>query len=132
VSENAGMQESWQLRAQFAERLSGLYGREVPAYTTLVDVAHAVNSDVVAALGEKAERLGRIARVTAERHGAIRVGRPRELAQVARIFGAMGMHPTGFYDLRDASSSAVPVVSTAFLPNAPEELDHNPFRVFTS
>jgi uncharacterized glyoxalase superfamily metalloenzyme YdcJ len=38
----------------------------------------------------------------------------------------------GFYDLRDASSSSVPVVSTAFRPVDAEELARNPFRVFTS
>ncbi len=122
----------WRLRAEFARRLSDMYGREVPAYTTLVDVSREVNEDVLARSGADAERLGSIARVTAERHGAIRVGTPEELRQVARIFGALGMHPVGFYDLRDASASAVPVVSTAFRPIDPEELARNPFRVFTS
>jgi uncharacterized glyoxalase superfamily metalloenzyme YdcJ len=127
------MRPTWQLRAEFARRLSDLYGREVPAYTTLVAVAHEVNRDVVGELGRDAERLGSIERVTAERHGAIRVGTPAELAQVARIFGAMGMHPTGFYDLREASAeAAVPVVSTAFRPAEPDQLARNPFRVFTS
>lgn len=120
------------LRARFAVVLSELYGREVPAYRTLVEVAHQVNADVVARSGESAERLGSLDRVTAERHGAIRVGTPAELAQVARIFAAMGMHPTGYYDLRDASASSVPVVSTAFRPLAGDELAANPFRVFTS
>lgn len=122
----------WRLRAAFAERLSGMYGREVPAYTTLVDVSREVNEDVLRARGADAERLGSIGRVTAERHGAIRVGTPGELAQVARIFGALGMHPVGFYDLREAAASAVPVVSTAFRPVDEEELARNPFRVFTS
>ena len=120
------------LRARFAVLLSELYGREVPAYQTLVEVAHAVNRDVAASLGAAAERLGSLDRVTAERHGAIRVGTPAELAQVARVFAAMGMHPTGYYDLRDASASSVPVVSTAFRPIDPDELAANPFRVFTS
>jgi uncharacterized glyoxalase superfamily metalloenzyme YdcJ len=129
----APMQPAGQIRAEFARRLSALYGREVPAYTTLVDVAHEVNRDVAAGLGAQAERLGSLDRVTAERHGAIRVGTPAELAQLARIFGAMGMHPTGFYDLRDGpAATAVPVVSTAFRPSDPDELARNPFRVFTS
>ncbi|MET9087478.1 DUF1338 family protein [Streptomyces sp. NPDC004237] len=122
----------WQLRAAFAVRLSEMYGREVPAYTTLVDVSREVNEDVLRARGAGAERLGSLARVTAERHGAIRVGTPRELGQVARVFGALGMHPVGFYDLREAAASAVPVVSTAFRPVDGEELARNPFRVFTS
>jgi uncharacterized glyoxalase superfamily metalloenzyme YdcJ len=124
--------EPWQLRAAFARSLSDMYGKEVPAYTTLLDVSHEVNADFVAKHGADAERLGSIARVTAERHGAIRVGTPTEMAQVARIFGAMGMQPVGFYDLRDASSSSVPVVSTAFRPIERAELARNPFRVFTS
>ncbi|WP_197285064.1 2-oxoadipate dioxygenase/decarboxylase [Sciscionella sediminilitoris] len=121
-----------QLRAEFARRLSEMYGREVPAYTTLVEVSRAVNTEVLQRSGADAERLGSITRVTAERHGAIRVGTPEELHQVARIFGALGMHPVGFYDLRDAAASAVPVISTAFRPIEAEELAHNPFRVFTS
>lgn len=124
--------EPWQLRAAFARSLSDMYGKEVPAYTTLLDVSHDVNADFVTQHGADAERLGSIARVTAERHGAIRVGTPTEMAQVARIFGAMGMRPVGFYDLRDASSSSVPVISTAFRPIERSELARNPFRVFTS
>jgi uncharacterized glyoxalase superfamily metalloenzyme YdcJ len=120
-----------ELRAAFARRMAETYGREVPAYLTLVDVAAAVNAEV-ARNGASAERLGSIERVTAERHGAIRVGTPNELRAVARIFGALGMHPVGWYDLREAERSAVPVVSTAFRPIAADELARNPFRMFTS
>jgi uncharacterized glyoxalase superfamily metalloenzyme YdcJ len=122
----------WQLRAEFARRLSALYGREVPAYATLAAVTREVNAAVMERSGASAERLGSISRVTAERHGAIRVGTPAELAQVARIFGALGLHPVGFYDLREAAASAVPVISTAFRPVEAPELARNPFRVFTS
>jgi uncharacterized glyoxalase superfamily metalloenzyme YdcJ len=128
----SGTVTSTELRTRFAARLSTLYGTEVPAYTTLVDVSHEVNQRVLAREGDAAERLGTIDRVTAERHGAIRVGSPRELAQVARVFGALGMFPCGFYDLRDAAPVAVPVVSTAFRPLDRDELATNPFRVFTS
>lgn len=124
------MLETWQLRARFAAALSAMYGAEVPAYTTLVDVSGAVNRDYVAAHPD-AERLGTLDRVTAERHGAIRVGTPAELAEVADLFAAFGMYPVGFYDLRDAASP-VPVVSTAFRPIDAHELARNPFRVFTS
>lgn len=119
------------LRARFARSLSELYGAEVPAYTTLVDTCAEINAEVLAASGADAERLGSIERVTAERHGAIRVGTPEELGQVARIFGACGMYPVGFYDLREATPP-IPVVSTAFRPIDEEELAANPFRVFTS
>ena len=120
------------LRAAFAARLSVLYGTEVPAYTTLVEVSHEVNRRVLERDGAAAERLGTIERVTAERHGAIRVGSPEEMGQVARVFGALGMRPTGFYDLRDAQPQPIPVVSTAFRPVERDELARNPFRVFTS
>src|SRR6187200_1407755 len=123
---------STELRTRFAARLSTLYGAEVPAYQTLVEVSQEVNQRVVAREGAAAERLGSIDRVTAERHGAIRVGSPRELGEVARIFGALGMFPCGFYDLRDAAPAPVPVVSTAFRPLDRDELAVNPFRVFTS
>jgi uncharacterized glyoxalase superfamily metalloenzyme YdcJ len=114
-------QPTAQLRARFAAALSRMYGREVPAYTTLVEVANEINTE-----------LGGDARVTAERHGAIRVGTPRELHQVGRIFAGFGMYPVGFYDLRDTGAVPVPVVSTAFRPIDEDELQRNPFRVFTS
>jgi uncharacterized glyoxalase superfamily metalloenzyme YdcJ len=113
--------------------MAAIYGEEVPAYTTLVDVSKAVNADALARDPAKAQRLGSIERVTAERHGAIRVGTPRELREVSRVFAALGMYPVGFYDLREAAQeAAVPVVSTAFRPVAPGELAANPFRMFTS
>ena len=122
--------ETWQLRAKFAAALSRLYGAEVPAYTTLVEVNNEVNRDRASACPDS-ERLGSPDRVTAERHGAIRVGSARELADVADLFAACGMYPVGFYDLRDAASP-VPVVSTAFRPIDTDQLARNPFRVFTS
>lgn len=118
--------QTWALRARFAAALSQMYGTEVPAYTTLVEVSTAVNRDCV-----DDGRFGSLDRVTAERHGAIRVGSANELADVADLFAAFGMYPVGFYDLREAVSP-VPVISTAFRPIDAEELDRNPFRVFTS
>jgi uncharacterized glyoxalase superfamily metalloenzyme YdcJ len=120
MSRRSGFLETWQLRARFAAALSRLYGAEVPAYTTLVAVSGDINRE-----------LGASERVTAERHGAIRVGSARELADVADLFAAFGMYPVGFYDLREAASP-VPVVSTAFRPIDADELARNPFRVFTS
>lgn len=121
---------TWQLRARFAAGLSAMYAAEVPAYGTLVQVSAQVNADYVAR-HPGAERLGSLQRVTAERHGAIRVGNEAELAAVADLFAAFGMLPVGFYDLRSAQSP-IPVVSTAFRPVDPKELALNPFRVFTS
>ncbi|GBF12842.1 hypothetical protein Br6_00184 [Rhodococcus sp. Br-6] len=125
------MAEIHELRSRFAAALSRMYGREVPEYTTLVDVTEQVNADHLAAHPDTAERLGSIGRVTAERHGAIRVGTPAEMHDVAVLFAGFGMYPVGFYDLREATPP-VPVVSTAFRPIDPYELARNPFRVFTS
>ena len=122
----SGHVETWELRAGFASALSRMYGAEVPAYNTLVDVSTEVNRDC----GSDG-RLGSLERVTAERHGAIRVGSVGELADVADLFSAFGMFPVGYYDLREAASP-VPVVSTAFRPIDAVELNRNPFRVFTS
>ena len=121
-----------ELRALFAGELSAMYGTEVPAYRTLVEVCEEINTEVLAARGDTAHRRGSIERVTAERHGAIRVGTPEELAQAAQLFAGFGMFPVGFYDLRDAYPSPIPVVSTAFRPVDENELARNPFRVFTS
>ena len=121
---------TWQLRACFAAGLSAMYAAEVPAYSTLVEVSGEVNADHVT-WHPGAQRLGSLQRVTAERHGAIRVGTPGELADVADLFAAFGMLPVGYYDLRSAASP-VPVVSTAFRPIDADELARNPFRVFTS
>jgi uncharacterized glyoxalase superfamily metalloenzyme YdcJ len=107
-----------------------MYAHEVPAYATLVEVSTQVNRDY-AERHPGAQRLGSLSRVTAERHGAIRVGTPQELATVADLFSAFGMVPVSYYDLRDAVSP-VPVVSTAFRPIEGDELARNPFRVFTS
>lgn len=122
--------QTWQLRARFAAALSTMYGAEVPAYRTMVDVSTRVNRDHAAAHGDTSH-LGPLDRVTAERHGAIRVGSVAELRDVADLFAAFGMYPVGFYDLRGAATP-VPVVSTAFRPIDADELDRNPFRVFTS
>lgn len=120
------------LRAAFSRSLSRMYGSEVPAYTTLVEVATEVNADAMARDPDAAQRLGAIDRVTAERHGAIRVGTPAELQQVAQLFAGLGMQPVGHYDLRGEDVSSIPVVSTAFRPVDADELARNPFRVFTS
>lgn len=120
------------LRTEFAVRLSRLYASEVPAYQRLVDVASQVNTECVRARGSDAEVLGSLERVTAERHGAIRVGTARELRQLGQVLSAFGMEPVSFYDLRDATPSPIPVVSTAFRPVDAAELARNPFRLFVS
>ena len=87
--------ETWELRAKFAAALSRMYAAEVPAYTTLVEVSAGVNREH--AIGTPgADRLGSLERVTAERHGAIRVGSARDLTDLAALFAAFGMYPVGF------------------------------------
>lgn len=120
-----------QIRANFSAAMSEMYRKEVPAYGTLVEIVEAVNAGVLKhdnnalALtpGEDTNR------ISAERHGAIRLGTPEELAMMGRVFAVMGMEPVGYYDLSVAS---VPVHSTAFRPIGRDALAENPFRVFTS
>lgn len=101
-----------------------MYGAEVPAYRQLVRTCDVINRELAGT--------DDVRRITEERHGAIRVGGPAEMQLVARLFGVLGMYPVGFYDLREAASKAVPVVSTAFRPIEPAALDRSAFRMFTS
>ncbi|WVQ73433.1 hypothetical protein IAR50_003005 [Cryptococcus sp. DSM 104548] len=112
------------LRAAFCTALSDMYRSEVPLYGDLVELVDEVNSKVTTASPGLWED-----RLRVERHGAIRLGRPSELATIARLFRLLGMFPVGYYDL---SPSGVPVHSTAFRPIAPDSLAKHPFRVFTS
>lgn len=118
------------IRSAFAAAMSSMYRSEVPQYGTLVDMVGRVNavalraSPALMSSGHE-ER----ARLDVERHGAIRVGTPEELATMRRVFRVMGMAPVGYYDL---SAAGVPVHSTAFRPVTAKALAENPFRVFTS
>ncbi|MEN0134598.1 MAG: DUF1338 family protein [Rhodococcus sp. (in: high G+C Gram-positive bacteria)] len=125
------MVETWELRARFAHALGAAYGRTVPAYDTLVEIAEEVNADFAARNPAGAELRGGLTRITVERHGEIRLGGPAELRQAAILFSGFGMHPVGCYDLRAAPDPA-PLVSTGFRPVDPIELARNPFGMFTS
>lgn len=121
-----------EIRGAFSAALSAMYRDEVPAYGTLMSLVAKVNLEVLAADGDLRERLeatDSLARISEERHGAIRLGTPVELAMMRRIFAVMGMVPVGYYDL---STAGVPVHSTAFRPVDDASLKRNPFRVFTS
>lgn len=120
------------IRANFAAAMSVMYKQEVPAYGDLISIVETVNDDVLSKVG--AERLGLdqkedVARISQERHGAIRLGTADELSYIKRIFAIMGMFPVGYYDLGQAG---IPVHSTAFRPIERQALASNPFRVFTS
>ncbi|QVQ24434.1 VOC family protein [Achromobacter deleyi] len=121
-----------QIRAWFSRAMSDMYKLEVPLYDTLLDLVAQVNAKTMAEQPELAAQLartGEIERLDIERHGAIRVGTPEELANMRRVFAVMGMQPVGYYDL---SPAGVPVHSTAFRATHETALQASPFRVFTS
>ncbi|MDQ7262040.1 VOC family protein [Paracoccus sp. PS-1] len=120
------------IRSRFSAAMSAMYRDEVPAYGTLMDLVAGVNDETLAADPAERARLEEVddlARISEERHGAIRLGTAEELHIMRRLFAVMGMHPVGYYDLSEAG---VPVHSTAFRPVGAEALKRNPFRVFTS
>lgn len=120
------------IRSRFSAAMSEMYRTEVPAYGTLMDIVSKVNDQVLDAdrtLRDDLENTDQLARISEERHGAIRLGTPAELATMRRLFAIMGMQPVGYYDLTEAG---VPVHSTAFRPVGESALRRNPFRVFTS
>jgi uncharacterized glyoxalase superfamily metalloenzyme YdcJ len=121
-----------EIRAAFSAAVSVMYREEVPAYGTLMELVAKVNDHTLAAdpaLKERLDATDSLDRISAERHGAIRLGTPKELSMMCRVFAVMGMYPVGYYDL---SAAGVPVHSTAFRPVGDAALKHNPFRVFTS
>ncbi|KAI5450968.1 hypothetical protein NCC49_002461 [Naganishia albida] len=117
------------IRSQFCSALSSMYRAEVPLYGDLVQLVDEVNAEAIArAEGFAGEELKREMEEI-ERHGAIRIGNPSELATLRRLFALMAMHPVNYYDL---SIAGLPVHATAFRPISAESLAVNPFRVFTS
>ncbi|KAM0417151.1 hypothetical protein ACHAPT_012859 [Fusarium lateritium] len=108
------------IRALFSSALSNMYQREVPQYGTLLKLVSDINRQKDANIQH---------RIEVERHGAIRLGTPEELAMMRRLFSVMGMHPVGYYDLTVAN---LPVHATCFRPLTTGALAYNPFRVFTS
>lgn len=121
-----------EIREMFAQAMSVMYQQEVPQYGTLLDLVADVNIGVLEKHPMLLEQLtndGEIGRLNVERHGAIRVGTPEELAGLRKVFAIMGMYPVGYYDL---SVAGIPVHSTAFRPTEDAALARNPFRVFTS
>jgi len=121
-----------QIRDRFSQSMSAMYKTEVPQYGALLELVAQINQatlDAQPALRQSLTEAGELHRLDVERHGAIRLGTPEELAAMRRIFRVMGMFPVGYYDL---SVAGVPVHATAFRPVSDEALRLNPFRVFTS
>lgn len=122
------------LRTTFALTMSMMYKNEVPLYADLVDIVQEVNRKVIeATVHDKSPATRKWdleeERLDLERHGAIRLGSPYELATVRRIFSLIGLHPVGYYDL---SVADLPMHATAFRPVSQKSLSINPFRVFTT
>ncbi|MEO5759594.1 MAG: DUF1338 domain-containing protein, partial [Mesorhizobium sp.] len=129
---DAAFVSSDDIRAAFSAAMSAMYRAEVPAYGTLMELVAEANASLLTtdkALRKSLEDTVALERVSQERHGAIRLGTPAELAMMRRVFAVMGMYPVGYYDL---STAGVPVHATAFRPVGAEALSRNPFRVFTS
>lgn len=114
------------LRKKLFKSLSDMYAREVPLYDKLLETVHDVNKKVAREnnLNISDEELNNL---SSERHGAIRLGKPEELAMMARFFNCLDMQPVNFYNLADAGAKSQPVISTAFRPL--KKADH---RVFCS
>lgn len=130
------MEQQWVsadiIREGFSQAMSAMYQQEVPQYGTLLRLVADVNQQQLAeqpALLARLEQQDELARLSVERHGAIRVGTADELNTLRQMFAVMGMFPVGYYDL---SRAGVPVHSTAFRPLAGHALKRNPFRLFTS
>lgn len=120
------------IRAKFSLAMSKMYQTEVPLYGDLMELVADVNRDTMQqqpAIKAQLEHTGELERLDMERHGAIRVGTPAELATLRRLFAVMGMQPVGYYDLTPAG---VPVHSTAFRAVGAASLNKSPFRIFTS
>ncbi|KUL84575.1 hypothetical protein ZTR_08775 [Talaromyces verruculosus] len=113
-----------ELRTAFALAMSHMYKNEVPLYGDLVRIVQSGNHKVIT--NSTPDSLDRL---TLERHGAIRLGKPEELHTVRRIFALLGMHAVGYYDL---SVAGLPMHATCFRPIDTASLAVNPFRVFTT
>lgn len=141
-ADSAAVQPTWadrdDLRTSFTLAMSAMYKKEVPLYGDLVHIVNEVNSvalSATAGVGDDARNLalkyGDVAstRLDVERHGAIRLGTAEELRTMARVFGVIGLHAVGYYDL---SAASLPMHATCFRPRTASSLHRNPFRVFTS
>ncbi|KAI1360223.1 DUF1338-domain-containing protein [Xylaria arbuscula] len=117
--------DSDDLRNAFAMAMSQMYRDEVPLYGDLMRIV--LNSNQM--IHQEGAQHDSLERLTVERHGAIRLGKPQELRMVSRIFSVLGMHPVGYYDL---SVADLPMHATCFRPVDQSSLQRNPFRVFTT
>ena len=68
------------IRSHFSSAMSQMYRAEVPAYGDLIDIVEQTNQDILAHHSMADEDS---ARLSEERHGAIRVGTADEIAAMA-------------------------------------------------
>lgn len=114
----------------FAE-LSRMFGEEVPLYDKSLLVNRVCNRVVCDMLAEL--HIGfsigddQLERTSAERHGAIRIGRPDEYRWIARLFAAFAMEPHNYYDTTAVGRKSQPIIATAFRSKVDPE-----HRVFCS
>ncbi|KAH8177907.1 DUF1338 domain protein [Sarocladium implicatum] len=121
----AGFVHPDDLRNAFALAMSQMYKQEVPLYGDLIRIVQGVNRTA----HPESLNSDSLDRLTLERHGAIRLGKPSELHTVRRIFAVLDMQPVGYYDL---SAAGLPMHATCFRPTDVQSLARNPFRVFTT
>jgi uncharacterized glyoxalase superfamily metalloenzyme YdcJ len=129
---HATLVSSAELRREFSDRLSTMYASEVPLYGELIAAVRDVNREAITSRPELGHAVDDVARITSERHGAIRLGRDDEMATMARFFAVLGMQPVDTYDLSAAGAKAQPVIATAFRAVSLADLEVSPFRVFCS
>jgi uncharacterized glyoxalase superfamily metalloenzyme YdcJ len=115
------------LRKRLFAALSDLYAKEVPLYDKLLETVREVNRRIAAADPDRLPANRSVEEISAERHGAIRLGRPDELRDMGRFFACLNMFPVNFYNLAEAGAKSQPVISTAFRPL--QDADH---RIFCS
>ncbi len=115
------------LRKSLFAALSALYAREVPLYDKLLETVRDVNGRIAARDPARLPPGRTVDDISAERHGAIRLGKPEEIRDMARFFACLDMMPVDFYNLAEAGAKSQPVISTAFRPLL--DADH---RVFCS
>ncbi len=121
---------SSEIRKAWAGELARMYQGEVDVYGRFGSIVDQSNRDYASRNPGKVTEAD-LNDAMRERHGAIRVGTADEYAMIARVFRVMGMMPVHFYDLTTAPKP-VPVYSTGFRPETPEEMAVSPFRMFTS
>ncbi|WP_372371169.1 2-oxoadipate dioxygenase/decarboxylase family protein [Candidatus Uabimicrobium sp. HlEnr_7] len=112
--------------------MSDLYAREVPLYKTLTSMVQKTNKQIIEKHPELGLNVRDIEVISAERHGAIRLGKPQELYVIAKIFRIMAMYPVDFYDLTKSGAKRQPVISTSFRPISLDEIEKSSFRMFVS